>query len=105
MRAVVRPSTFAQKEIEGHLREYEAAVPGLGERLWRDIQAVVDLISDYPEIGEQVRRTRGLVRRFPLRHFPFFLIYRRHDDHLQIVALAHTSRKPNYWKARLKQPR
>lgn len=97
-----RPSSYAQNEIEYYLRRYESESPGLGDRLWQDIQTAADLISNHPAIGEPVRRTRGLVRRVPLRHFPFFLIYRQRNDHLQIVALAHTSRKPNYWRARLK---
>jgi plasmid stabilization system protein ParE len=98
----VRPSSFAQDEIEYYLRHYESESPGLGDRLWQDIQTAADLISGHPAIGELIRRTRGLVRRVPLRHFPFFLIYRQRNDHLQIVALAHTSRRPNYWRARLK---
>jgi toxin ParE1/3/4 len=98
----VRPSAFAQDEIEHYLRQYESAAVGLGDRLWLEIQSITALISDYPEIGEQIRRTRRLVRRFPLDRFPFFLIYRLRDDHLEIVALAHTSRKPNYWRSRLK---
>ena len=102
MTKAVRPSPFAQEEIEYYLRRYESESAGLGDRLWRDIQYVADLISEHPLIGEVVRRTRGRVRRFPLRDFPFFLIYRERDDHLQIVALAHTSRKPNYWRGRLK---
>jgi len=97
----VRPSSFAQEEIDYYIRRYETEVAGLGERLWQDIQNVVARISEYPEIGEVVRRTRNLVRRVPLHHFPFLLVYRQRDDHLQIVALAHTSRKPNYWRSRL----
>ncbi len=83
-------------------RRYEAASQGLGDRLWQDIQTAADLIADHPTIGELVARTRGVVRRVPLRHFPFFMIYRPWKNHLQIVALAHTSRKPNYWRSRLK---
>ena len=41
-------------------------------------------------------------RRFFLRQFPFALIYReRATADIQIVAVAHTSRKPGYWKQRL----
>jgi len=41
-------------------------------------------------------------RRFLLRQFPFILIYReRVDGSVQIVAVAHTSRKPGYWMTRL----
>ncbi len=41
-------------------------------------------------------------RRFLLRHFPFTLICReRESGAIQILAVAHTSRKPGYWKERL----
>jgi plasmid stabilization system protein ParE len=40
--------------------------------------------------------------KFLLRQFPFTLIYReRASAEIQIVAVAHTSRKPGYWKQRL----
>lgn len=102
MKKAVRPSSFAQDEIQYYLQRYESESPGLGDRLWREIQTAVALIADHPSIGEPVHRTRGLVRRVPLRRFPFFIIYRERDDDVQIVALAHTSRRPNYWRSRLK---
>jgi toxin ParE1/3/4 len=41
-------------------------------------------------------------RRFLLRKFPFILIYRERDSgDIQILAVAHTSRKPGYWKGRI----
>ena len=41
-------------------------------------------------------------RRFLLRQFPFILIYReRVSADIQIVAVAHTTQKPGYWKRRL----
>lgn len=40
-------------------------------------------------------------RRFLLRGFPFLLIYRLQRDNLQVLAVAHTSRRPGYWKTRL----
>jgi len=41
-------------------------------------------------------------RRFLLRQFPFTLIYReRVTGNIQILAVAHTSRRPGYWKERL----
>jgi toxin ParE1/3/4 len=41
-------------------------------------------------------------RKFLLRQFPFTLIYReRISGNIQVVAIAHTSRKPGYWKQRL----
>ena len=41
-------------------------------------------------------------RRFLLRKFPFILIYREKDGiAIQVLAVAHTSRKPGYWKGRI----
>jgi plasmid stabilization system protein ParE len=41
-------------------------------------------------------------RRFLLRQFPFTVIYReRVWGEIQIIAIAHVSRKPGYWKQRL----
>jgi plasmid stabilization system protein ParE len=40
-------------------------------------------------------------RRFLLRQFPFILIYRVRISEIQVVAFAHTSRKPGYWLHRL----
>jgi toxin ParE1/3/4 len=41
-------------------------------------------------------------RRFLLRQFPFILIYcERQAGDILIVAVAHASRKPGFWKTRL----
>jgi toxin ParE1/3/4 len=98
----VRPSSFAEDEIEQYIRRYESELTGLGDGLWREIQSVLNRISEYPSIGQIVPRTGRKVRRINLRHFPFFVIYRARDEYLEIVALAHTSRRPNYWRSRLR---
>ncbi len=99
----VRPNYDAEAEFRQNIQWYEAESAGLGDRLWSEIQAAISLISTHPSIGEVVRGVRhpGPVRRIPLRRFPFFLVYREYTDHLEVVALAHTSRKPNYWRGRL----
>jgi len=41
-------------------------------------------------------------RRFLLSQFPFTLVYReRTPGEIQILAVAHTSRQPSYWKNRM----
>ena len=42
-------------------------------------------------------------RRYLLRRFPYILIYREWQGDIQIVAVAHTSRRPGYWKKRVKR--
>jgi plasmid stabilization system protein ParE len=100
---LVRPNDEAEEEFRHYIRRYEKESAGLGDRLWSEIQAAISLISDHPAIGETVPRVRvrETVRRIPLRHFPFLLVYREYADYLEIVALAHTSRNPKYWRGRL----
>jgi toxin ParE1/3/4 len=41
-------------------------------------------------------------RRFLLRRFPYLVIYRvQGPTMVQVLAVAHTSRNPNYWKGRI----
>ena len=39
-------------------------------------------------------------RRYLLRRFPFFVVFREVDDLVQIVAVAHARRRPGYWLGR-----
>jgi len=100
---LVRPNEAAEEEFRYYIRRYENESIGLGDRLWAEIQAAISLISDYPAIGEAVRRirVREKVRRVPLRHFPFMLVYREHSEYLEVVALAHMSRRQTYWRGRI----
>ena len=43
-------------------------------------------------------------RRFLLRRFPYFLVYRIEPTRVVIVAVAHAYRRPGYWKDRLRAP-
>jgi plasmid stabilization system protein ParE len=99
----VRTNADAEEDVRYYIQWYERESLGLGERLWLEIQAGIELISDYPGVGERVRRVRVKepVRRLPLRHFPFLLVYREFENHLEVVALAHTSRDARYWRKRL----
>lgn len=98
----VRPNSEAEEEIRAAILWYENEREGLGPELWDEVQATVSLISEYPDIGSAVHRarTRGIVRRVPLRRFPYFVVYRERPQHIELIALAHTSRRPGYWKLR-----
>ena len=67
-------------------------------RLERQLTRVTALIEQYPEIGMVVKNNS---RRFLVRGSRYAVIYRLHSDYIEIVALAHTSRDPDYWLDRL----
>ena len=86
--------------------EYDAAFDWY---LKRNPDAAIKFDSEFDraltEIGRAPRRWavgRFHTRRFLLRRFPFLVIYReRRAGDIQVVAVAHTSRKPGYWKGRV----
>ena len=55
------------------------------------------LIGQNPKVGIQGKAGS---RRFLLRHFPYTVVYRIRGEVIQIVALAHHSRQPDYWSGR-----
>ena len=59
----------------------------------------IELIEAYPEIGEE-RRGRHPSRQFSVLGFPYKVVYRICPQDTYVVAVAHTSRRPGYWKNR-----
>lgn len=99
----IRLDPEAEAEIWAELGWYESERTGLGRRLWKAVQHAISLISEHPAIGEVVPRIRGVhppPRRFQVRRFPFYLVYREFADEIELVALAPMSRKPGYWRSR-----
>ena len=59
----------------------------------------IELIVAYPEIGE-LRPGRRPSRQFQVSGFPYKVAYRIREQDIYVVAVAHTSRRPDYWKGR-----
>lgn len=72
-----------------------------GGRAWvpNAIIHAIDLIQTHPEIGTP-RRSPLPSREILLTRFSYKLVYRVREHDLYIVAIAHTSRRPGYWKGR-----
>ena len=60
----------------------------------REIDHAIMRISEAPERYAVTVRGR---RRFVLLKYPFDVIYRVSPDEVEIMAIAHHSRRPNYW--------
>lgn len=41
------------------------------------------------------------IRSYPLKRFPYRIVYQLEADKLVVIAFAHTSRRPGYWSNRL----
>ena len=90
----------AERELADAGHWYEAARPGQGERLGVEIERVLRLIEHAPSAGTPWRH--GPVRTWPVRVFPYLLVYVVDADDITIVALAHVKRRPGYWRNRLR---
>lgn len=77
---------------------YQAASVGLGADFLDEVQRVIDIIREHPELGRSI--DQGF-RQALLHRFPFSLIYSIEVDAVLIVAVAHQRRQPDYWRSRI----
>jgi toxin ParE1/3/4 len=77
---------------------YESEVAGLGSRFGDEVERVVSLLLEHPELGASVDES---LRHFVLRKFPFSVVYAVAGNLIYIVAVAHGSREPEYWRLRV----
>jgi hypothetical protein len=93
----VRFHPDAQVEMVESARYYERQREGLGGRFLEAVHTSIRRIqlspSAFQRIGEGTRRCC-------VRGFPFGVAFRERPDHLQIVAVIHFSRDPDYWQGR-----
>jgi len=82
----------------------------LGAHQWYETRSPSAAVAFFVEIGAGLARIRtnplrgtmlpGGMRRFRLRRFPFVIVYLSEEDRVVVLAIAHTSRLPGYWRLR-----
>jgi plasmid stabilization system protein ParE len=88
----------AEEEMTEASVFYEAATSGLGAGFLDEVQRVVNILREHPELGQAVGRD---LRRALLHRFPFSLIHSVEVDEILIVAVGHQRRRPGYWRDRV----
>ncbi|MGH8645999.1 MAG: type II toxin-antitoxin system RelE/ParE family toxin [Gammaproteobacteria bacterium] len=76
---------------------YESRLVGLGKLFASEVDETISLIRKYPDVGSPVGYLR---RRMLVRGFPYSVVYRRDPDFILIIAVAHSGRRPRYWRHR-----
>jgi toxin ParE1/3/4 len=87
----------ALQELEEAADHYDGFQPGLGDGLYEEIDAALTFISEFPEASPKTKRG---ARRYNLKRFPYYLIYRAKDGEIAIGAVGHGRREPFYWRNR-----
>ena len=98
----VRILRQAAEEAEAAAAWYEKECQGLGTEFAEAIESAIDLLEDgflplSPMPGNSGRKG---AKRLILRRFPYDVVVIQSRDELIVVAFAHHSRKPGYWRDR-----
>jgi toxin ParE1/3/4 len=89
-------SAIAAAELDEAVGWCERRRRGLGARLHDSVQQAVQHLAEHPYVGT----SRGDVKQLPVPGFPYLLVYEVSADDVAILALAHTRRRPGYWRQR-----
>lgn len=82
------------------LSYYEEHQPGLAADFYKEFVLAEQDVREAPEFWHPL--TKGY-RRKHLKRYPYSLVYRiESEDLVLIVAVAHSSRKLNYWSQKAK---
>jgi plasmid stabilization system protein ParE len=93
-----RLHALAWEEIEAADEWYLARSSDASQEFMTDVDAAVEEILQSPK-----RWPKYLygTRRFVMGRFPFSIVYLDDPDRITIIAVAHSKRKPGYWKDRV----
>ena len=92
----VRVSPRARADLRDALRWYRDRDPSIGHRFLMAINACVDRLASAPHRWPM--HSHG-ARRLLVPRFPYAIYYRELGDEVMVIAIAHTSRHPDAWRA------
>jgi len=93
----------AAVEFEEAAAWYEIEQPGLGARFISTFEHALDLLGESNPPLTPVEGGAGELgaQKLLLHKFPFSVIVQQRADTVVVVALAHHSRRPGYWRSRV----
>ena len=94
----VRLRPVALAELTDAWRWYEEQREGLGDEFRACVDAAMAEIARSPLMWP---RARGEARRRVVRRFPYAVVYLVEPQHIEVLAVFHTSRDPKQWRERM----
>ncbi len=95
----VRYEDAADEELIDEIVRYELRREGLGTEFLNAVREAVRLLTQNPGAWQASEHGRD-VRRFVMDRFPFTIVYSELADEILVIAIAHASREPGYWRTR-----
>ena len=93
----IRLHPLAAQEIEAAFDWYFVRSPRSANSFLNQVNQAIFQIQESP--GTWPSYDHG-TRHYIITGFPFQIIYRQRDSIIEIIAIAHGKRKPNYWSNR-----
>lgn len=93
--ARVHPAAIA--EARAAREWYSARSPEAAEAFLAELDEAIERINQTPHQWPPYLRC---TRRYLLRRFPLFVVFREAEDRVEILAVAHGRRRPGYWLER-----
>ena len=90
----------AEAEYYDAIRYFSRISAELGMSFVTEVEKAVERARLFPE---SYGRIGPHLRRVLTRRFSYSLVYETMEDRILILAVAHTSRSPGYWRRRLKR--
>jgi len=94
----VKLQSQALKELGRARSWHDRVTPGLGDELLDEVLGALDKIERNNSIGVRYEETR--FRFYRLKRFSYVIYYECMPDRVRVVAIAHSRRRPGYWKRR-----
>jgi hypothetical protein len=91
-------SEAARAEHLEHVAFYEARRAGLGARYLSAFDAAIERVCEHPDRFAVAHLPD--IRRLRLPGLPVTILYRIAAVGIDVLALAHHSRRPGYWRSR-----
>lgn len=87
----------ALEEADAAAAWYAERSESTPERFLEEVDWAIERIASNPQA---YARFEGDSRRILLPHFPYQIIFRHRSNVVEILAVAHTRRRPSYWRKR-----
>jgi len=78
---------------------FESKRPGLGASYLDEFEGIISNICNAPH--RYPIETQPDIRRIRMKKFPFTILFRKTSDDIQVLAVTHHRRRPQYWPGRL----
>jgi toxin ParE1/3/4 len=94
----LRYTQLSHNEYSEAVDYYLINSPKAAREFIDEMERVEGIIKQFPLIGYEEFPE---LRKIPLQGFPYTIIYSPQEEFIEVIAVMHQSREPNYWIERM----